>query len=149
VIAAQKILRDDWQIEAAVWSVTSFSELQRDGMNSERSARLGEVTDVPYVSAALNASVGPIIAATDYVRAVPELIRAYVPRRYVTLGTDGFGRSDTRQALREFFEVDRKSIVIAALKALLDEGFLGSDVVDKARQLYCKHKPMGAASWLE
>jgi pyruvate dehydrogenase E1 component len=149
VLAAQKMLRDDWQIEAAVWSVTSFSELQRDGMSSERNARLGEVTDAPYVTTVLNASTGPIIAATDYVRAVPELIRAYVPRKYVTLGTDGFGRSDTRQALREFFEVDRKSIVIAALKALNDEGVLGSDVVDKARQLYRRPKAMGAASWLE
>jgi pyruvate dehydrogenase E1 component len=149
VIAAQKMLRDDWQIEAAVWSVTSFSELQRDGMSSERGARFGEATEAPYVSTALNASVGPIIAATDYVRAVPELIRAYVPRRYVTLGTDGFGRSDTRQALREFFEVDRKSIVIAALKALFDEGVIGSDVVDKARQLYGMHKPMGAPSWVK
>jgi pyruvate dehydrogenase E1 component len=149
VLAAQKMLRDDWQIEAAVWSVTSFSELQRDGMSSERNARLGEVTDAPYVTTVLNASTGPIIAATDYVRAVPELIRAYVPRKYVTLGTDGFGRSDTRQALREFFEVDRKSIVIAALKALNDEGVLGSDVVDKARQFYRRPKAMGAASWLE
>ncbi|KVP39160.1 hypothetical protein WK00_31795 [Burkholderia ubonensis] len=70
---------------------------------------------------------------TDYVRAVPELIRAYVPRRYVTLGTDGFGRSDTRQALRSFFEVDRESIVIAALKALADEREIGADVVRAAQ----------------
>jgi pyruvate dehydrogenase E1 component len=115
-IAAQQLLKDDWGIDAAVWSVTSFTELQRDGMAGERLARLGEVAPAPYVTTALEASEGPVIAATDYVRAVPELIRAYVPRRYVTLGTDGFGRSDTRQALREFFEVDRASIAIAALK---------------------------------
>ncbi|WP_250487907.1 alpha-ketoglutarate dehydrogenase [Caballeronia sp. GaOx3] len=148
VIAAQKMLREEWQIDACVWSVTSFSELQRDGMNSERSDRLGQGTNAPYVTSALDASSGPIIAATDYVRAVPELIRAYVPRRYVTLGTDGFGRSDTRQSLREFFEVDRTSIVIAALKALHDDGIVGADVVDKARHLYDKNRAARSASWL-
>jgi pyruvate dehydrogenase E1 component len=147
VIAARQLLKDDWQIEAAVWSVTSFTELQRDGMTSERNARLGEPTDAPYVTKALEASHGPIIAATDYVRAVPELIRAYVPRRYVTLGTDGFGRSDTRQALREFFEVDRKAIVIAALKALVDEGALDASVLAEARSKYRGDTPAGAASW--
>ena len=147
VIAAQQMLKDEWQIDAAVWSVTSFTELQRDGMTSERNERLGEPTDAPYVSKALGASQGPIIAATDYVRAVPELIRAYVPRRYVTLGTDGFGRSDTRQALREFFEVDRKAIVIAALKALVDEGAIAASVLAKARKQYLGDQPAGAASW--
>ncbi len=147
VIAAQQMLKDEWQIDAAVWSVTSFTELQRDGMTSERNARLGEATDAPYVTKALEASQGPIIAATDYVRAVPELIRAYMPRRYVTLGTDGFGRSDTRQALREFFEVDRKAIVIAALKALADEGAIDASVLTKARSKYRGDAPAGAASW--
>jgi pyruvate dehydrogenase E1 component len=147
VIAAQRLLKDDWQIDAAVWSVTSFTELQRDGMTSERLARLGEQIEAPYVTKVLDASQGPIIAATDYVRAVPELIRAYVPRRYVTLGTDGFGRSDTRQALREFFEVDRKSIVIAALKALVDEGELDASVHSAALTKYRDGKPAGEASW--
>jgi pyruvate dehydrogenase E1 component len=147
VIAAQQMLKDDWQIDAAVWSVTSFTELQRDGMAAERLARLGEATGAPYVTQALEASQGPIIAATDYVRAVPELIRAYVPRRYVTLGTDGFGRSDTRQALREFFEVDRKSIVIAALKALADEGTIDASRLAEARRKYLGDAAAGAASW--
>ena len=147
VIAAQQMLKDDWQIDAAVWSVTSFSELQRDGMAAERLARLGEAGDAPYVTQALAASQGPVIAATDYVRAVPELIRAYVPRRYVTLGTDGFGRSDTRQALREFFEVDRKAIVLAALKALVDEGAIEAGVLADARSKYRGDAPAGAASW--
>ena len=141
------MLKDDWQIDAAVWSVTSFTELQRDGMAAERLARLGEETGTPYVTQALEASQGPIIAATDYVRAVPELIRAYVPRRYVTLGTDGFGRSDTRQALREFFEVDRKAIVIAALKALEDEGTIEAAVLADARRKYFGDAAVGAASW--
>ena len=78
---------------------------------------------------------------------LPELIRAYVPRRCVTLGTDGFGRSDTRQALREFFEVDRKSIVIASLKALVDEGAIDASVLAEARSKYRSDAPVGAASW--
>jgi pyruvate dehydrogenase E1 component len=148
VIAAQRMLKDDWQIDAAVWSVTSFSELQRDGMAAERLARYGEASSQePYVARVLGESDGPIVAATDYVRAVPELIRAYVPRRYVTLGTDGFGRSDTREALREFFEVDRKAIVMAALKALTDEGALQGDVLGNARQRYYGDAPVQAASW--
>jgi pyruvate dehydrogenase E1 component len=147
VIAAQQILKDDWDIDAAVWSVTSFSELQRDGMAAQRLARLGDTPYTPYVTQALEASQGPVIAATDYVRAVPELIRAYVPRRYVTLGTDGFGRSDTRQALREFFEVDRKAIVLAALQALADDGVIEARVLDAARRKYRGGAPAGAAPW--
>jgi len=147
VIAAQRMLRDEWGIEAAVWSVTSFTELQRDGMASERLARLGETAPAPYVSTMLGLSSGPVIAATDYVRAVPELIRAYVPRRYVTLGTDGFGRSDTRQALREFFEVDRASIVIAALKALADDGEIDIATVRKASRQYGKAASASGAPW--
>jgi pyruvate dehydrogenase E1 component len=147
VIAAQQMLKDEWGIDAAVWSVTSFTELQRDGMAAERSGRLGEAVRAPNVTSALGASKGPVIAATDYVRAVPELIRAYVPRRYVTLGTDGFGRSDTRQALREFFEVDRASIVIAALKALADDGEIEARVVGEARQRYGKSTRAGMAPW--
>jgi pyruvate dehydrogenase E1 component len=138
VQAAARMLKDDWNIDAAVWSVTSFTELHRDGVASERAERLfGDPdTAMPYVTSALAASRGPVIAATDYVRAVPELIRAYVARRYVTLGTDGFGRSDTRAALRAFFEVDRASIVIAALKALADEGAIAHGVVARARAQY-------------
>ncbi|TAL52990.1 alpha-ketoglutarate dehydrogenase [Pandoraea sp.] len=147
VLIARQMLMDDWGIEAAVWSVTSFTELQRDGMAAERLARLGEPAPAPYASQVLVASAGPVIAATDYVRAVPELIRAYVPRRYVTLGTDGFGRSDTREALRRFFEVDRASIVIAALKALADDGEIDADVVVSARERYGKNKPVQAGSW--
>lgn len=138
VQAAARMLKDDWHIDAAVWSVTSFTELHRDGVAAERAERLFDEDDaaVPYVTSTLAASRGPVVAATDYVRAVPELIRAYVPRRYVTLGTDGFGRSDTRAALRAFFEVDRASIVIAALKALADDGAVARDVVKAAVARY-------------
>ena len=147
-IAAQRILKDDWGIDAAVWSVTSFTELQRDGMEVERQSRLGDLSAAaPYVTTALGASQGPVIAATDYVRAVPELIRAYVPRRYVTLGTDGFGRSDTRHALRTFFEVDRTSIVIAALKALADDGEIDVAIVRAARKRYGKTSEPSPAPW--
>jgi pyruvate dehydrogenase E1 component len=139
VLAARRMLREEWNIEASVWSVTSFTELQRDGIACERRERSGDASGVvPFVTAALHASCGPVIAATDYVRAVPELIRAFVPRRYVTLGTDGFGRSDTRSALREFFEVDRASIVVAALKALADENTLDMSIVAQARKRYAK-----------
>ncbi|WP_175672848.1 alpha-ketoglutarate dehydrogenase [Burkholderia ambifaria] len=148
VLAAQRMLKDDWGIDAAVWSVTSFSELQRDGMEAERRTRLDDdAHSTPYVIAALATTRGPVVAATDYVRAVPELIRAYVPRRYVTLGTDGFGRSDTRDALRAFFEVDRASIVLAALKALADDGELDATIVRDARERLGKSAYPGVAPW--
>ncbi|MGH8782226.1 alpha-ketoglutarate dehydrogenase [Paraburkholderia sp.] len=148
VLAAQKMLKDDWSIDAAVWSVTSFTELHRDGSAAERRARLGAENDTSaYVTSALAGSAGPVIAATDYVRALPELIRAYVPRRYVTLGTDGFGRSDTRSALRAFFEVDRISIVIAALRALADEGTLDPRIARDALHRYRGDVAPGPASW--
>ncbi|WP_175803754.1 alpha-ketoglutarate dehydrogenase [Burkholderia ambifaria] len=148
VLAAQRMLKDDWGIAAAVWSVTSFSELQRDGMEAERRTRLDDdAHSTPYVTAALATTRGPVVAATDYVRAVPELIRAYVPRRYVTLGTDGFGRSDTRDALRAFFEVDRASIVLAALKALADDGELDATIVRDARERLGKSAYPGVAPW--
>ncbi|MGC2943948.1 alpha-ketoglutarate dehydrogenase [Burkholderia ambifaria] len=149
VLAAQRMLKDDWGIDAAVWSVTSFSELQRDGMEAERRTRLDDDThSTPFVTAALATTRGPVVAATDYVRAVPELIRAYVPRRYVTLGTDGFGRSDTRDALRAFFEVDRASIVLAALKALADDGELDATIVRDARERLGKTvQQPGTAPW--
>ncbi len=123
VIAARALLKNDWSIDADVWSVTSYSELHRDGMHCDRHARLNPAVPgpQPFVAKCLGATQGPIIAASDYVRALPELIRAFVPRRYITLGTDGFGRSDTRAALRAFFEVDAVSIVTAALRALEDE----------------------------
>ena len=148
VMAAAQMLKEDWNIDAATWSVTSFSELHREAIAVERVARLGGEAAPSYVETVLRESHGPVIAATDYVRAVPELIRAHVPRRYVTLGTDGFGRSDSRRALREFFEVDRASIVIAALKALADDGELDHAVVREAVARYGKHATMVDAPWM-
>jgi pyruvate dehydrogenase E1 component len=108
-------------ITASVYSITSWSELARDGLSCEQAALRGEAAPgVPFIYQQLSKSQGPIIAATDYVRAVPETVRAYTPssRRYMTLGTDGFGRSDTRAALRAFFGVDAQTIVRAAKHAL-------------------------------
>ena len=117
VIAAAELLEKDWGIQAAVWSVTSFTELRRDGMRAERARRFGG-SDASWVEECLLKTQGPVVAASDYVRAVADLIRPYVPRRFVALGTDGFGRSDTRAALRAFFEVDARNIAVAALAAL-------------------------------
>jgi pyruvate dehydrogenase E1 component len=117
VIAAAELLEKDWDVKADVWSVTSFTELRRDGMEAERLRRLGGKAEA-WVERCLKATRGPVVAASDYVSAVADLIRPYVPRAYVALGTDGFGRSDTRAALRAFFEVDARSIAVAALAAL-------------------------------
>jgi pyruvate dehydrogenase E1 component len=123
-LAAAKILEDDYGIPADVLSVTSFSELRREALECERWNLLhpGESPHVPYVQQLLKDREGPVVAATDYMRTVPDQIRQWVRGRYVTLGTDGFGRSDSRAALRRHFEVDRNYIALAALKALADEG---------------------------
>ncbi|MBB4222638.1 alpha-ketoglutarate dehydrogenase [Variovorax guangxiensis] len=119
VVKAAQLLAEEG-IEAEVFSVTSWSELARDGLACEQRALAGEKADTPFIARQLGAAKAPIIAATDYVRAVPESVRAFLPegRRYITLGTDGFGRSDTRAALRGFFGVDAQSIAKAARHAL-------------------------------
>jgi pyruvate dehydrogenase E1 component len=126
VIAAAALLEQDWGIAADIWSVTSFTELRRDGIDAERHNLLHPEAKpkTSYVAQCLKDSEGPVIASTDYMRAFADQIRNFVPQRFVTLGTDGFGRSDSREALRNFFEVDRHYIVLAALKALADEGKL-------------------------
>ena len=119
VVKAAALLEEQG-IAAEVFSITSWSELARDGLRAEQSAMAGDLTPTAYVKTLLSEHQDPVIAATDYVRAVPESIRAYLPqnRRYITLGTDGFGRSDTRQELRSFFQVDAASIVRVAVFAL-------------------------------
>jgi pyruvate dehydrogenase E1 component len=134
VLAAAEILEEAWDVPADVWSVTSFTELRREGLGVERWNRLhpeGEAR-VPYVTARLLEAEGPVIATTDYMKTFADQIRAFVPRRYSVLGTDGFGRSDTRATLRRFFEVDRAHVVVAALKALADEGRVEPSQVTKA-----------------
>jgi len=112
---AARLLREHWQIEAEVWSVTSYTELARDGVAAQRRQRLAGDETAPYVTRQLAGSMAPVVAVSDYIRSLPESIRAFVPARYVTLGTDGFGRSDTRVNLRDFFEIDARSIAHAAL----------------------------------
>ena len=124
VLAAAELLEKDWKLPAGVWSVTSFTELRRDGMKAERATRYGK-PEKSWVAQCLEKTEGPVIAASDYVSAVADLIRPYIERKYVALGTDGFGRSDTRAALRNFFEVDARHIAVAALAAL-DPSLVGS-----------------------
>lgn len=137
VIAAAELLQTDFKIRADVWSVTSFPELRRDGQAIERANMLAaeKKPAVPYVTSCLK-DAGPIVAATDYVRALPDLIRPYLEQTYITLGTDGFGRSDTRAKLRRFFEVDRYYIVVAALYALVKDGKLPATQVTAAMKKY-------------
>jgi pyruvate dehydrogenase E1 component len=134
VIAAAEILEKEYHVPADVWSVTSFSELRRDGLDCERWNLLHP--DQPprksYLDRSFAAVSGPFVAATDYMRIVADQIRPWVPGRYAVLGTDGYGRSDSRAALRDFFEVDRKYIVVAALKALADEGSIEPKMVAQA-----------------
>ena len=139
VIEAAKWLAEHWQVQADVFSATSFSELAREGQSLERSRLLGAGTPgLPWATQVLQDTVGPIVAATDYVRAVPEQLRAWVPagRRYVTLGTDGFGRSDSRAQLRDFFEVGPRHIVLRALQALVDDGAVDASLPAAARDRY-------------
>ncbi|MCD6039154.1 MAG: aceE [Gammaproteobacteria bacterium] len=138
VIAAAALLETDFDIPADIWSVTSFNELRREGMACQREHMFAP--DRPqkqsHLEACLQSHVGPIIAATDYIRSYAEQIRPFVPRSYTVLGTDGFGRSDTREKLRRFFEVDRYYIVLAALYELVKENALPAKVVKEAMQKY-------------
>jgi len=129
VIGAAELLQSEYGVASEVFSVTSFCELARDATATQRHNRLhpADAPQASYLDTYLSGSA-PIIAATDYVRAYPELIAAHVDARFVALGTDGFGRSDTRAALREFFEVNREHIAIAALAALVAEGHLNREV---------------------
>ncbi|MCH9717994.1 MAG: pyruvate dehydrogenase (acetyl-transferring), homodimeric type, partial [Gammaproteobacteria bacterium] len=135
---AAELLEKDFSVSSDVWSMTSFTEVARDGMDNERHQRLNPTKkETPcYVEAQLSGKQGPVIAATDYMRAYADQIRPYVKAPYVTLGTDGYGRSDTRQKLRHFFEVDAKFIVLAALKALVGTGDLPASAVTDAIKRY-------------
>ena len=132
MLAAAEILESNYKVPADVYSVTSFSELRREALACERWNLLHPgppAASVPYVQQLFGGAEMPVVAATDYMRTVPDQIRQWIPGRYVTLGTDGFGRSDARAPLRRHFEVDRHFIVLAALKALADEGRIERTVV--------------------
>jgi pyruvate dehydrogenase E1 component len=138
VIAGADLLAQDFGIRADVWSCPSFNELRRNGMETERWNLLhpAQTPRKSYVEECLGARQGPIVAATDYMRSFADQIRPFVPRRYVCLGTDGFGRSDYRVALRRFFEVDRHYVTIAALNVLAAEGTLPRSRVEAAITKY-------------
>ena len=137
VETAAQMLADDWGVKSDVWSVTSFNELTREAQAIDRVNRFSTDTPkVPYITQCLENAKGPIIVATDYMRNYAEQVRKYVPNRYEVLGTDGFGRSDSRAALRTFFEVDASYVVLASLKALVDEGEMNSSVIAQAVEKY-------------
>jgi pyruvate dehydrogenase E1 component len=138
VIKAAELLEKDFSVSSDIWSVTSFNELRRDGLEVERQNRMHplEKPKECYVSKQLSGRKGPIIAATDYMRIYADQIRPFIQSHYVTLGTDGYGRSDTRERLRYFFEVNAQFIALAALKALADEGTIDKSVVADAIKRY-------------
>jgi pyruvate dehydrogenase E1 component len=138
VLAAAELLESDHGVAADVWSVTSFTELARDGQQTERWNRLHPTEEArrAYVTTQLDGRSGPTIAASDYMRTFAEQIRPFLPTAYTVLGTDGFGRSDYRVKLRRFFEVDRHYVTVAALKALADGGELEPTAVQKAIESY-------------
>ncbi len=138
VLAAADLLAEEHGVAADVWSVPSFNELRRDGMAVERANRLHPTRKArrAWVTDSLAQGEGPVVASTDYVRSVAEQIRPWVPGSYRVLGTDGFGRSDTRERLRRFFEVDRHHVVVAALRSLADEGAISTKKVSDAIRGY-------------
>jgi pyruvate dehydrogenase E1 component len=139
-IAAKALLEGEWGVSANVWSCPSFNELARDGQDCERWNLLhpAEKPRLPFVTQQLTAHAGPVVASTDYIKNYAEQIRGFIPkgRSYKVLGTDGFGRSDFRYRLREFFEIDRHYIVVAALKALADDGSVPASKVGEAIAKY-------------
>ncbi|MEH6804567.1 MAG: pyruvate dehydrogenase (acetyl-transferring), homodimeric type [Rhodococcus erythropolis] len=137
-LRAQKLLADEWGVSADVWSVTSWGELRREGVECERQALLNPSEDapVPFVTTALSSAQGPVVAASDWMRAVSDQIRQWVPGDYTTLGTDGFGFSDTRTAARRYFNVDAESIVVAVLIGLAKEGSIERSKAVEAASRY-------------
>jgi len=138
VEAAADILKEEYGVEADVWSATSINELRRDAQTVSRWNLMNPEAEPKkaYVTECVESREGPVIASTDYIRLYADQLREYIPRRYKVLGTDGFGRSDTRTKLRSFFEVDRYHVVIASLKALQEEGKLDASVITKAMQKF-------------
>jgi pyruvate dehydrogenase E1 component len=139
ILEAQELLEKDWGVAADVWSVTSWSELRRDGLRAEQDAFLDPTADrrTPYVTGKLESTEGPVVAVSDFAHSVPDQIRQFVPRTYATLGADDFGFSDTRAAARRFFHIDGPSVVVRALEALADEGkvdpYAAAQAIDRYR----------------
>ena len=146
IIAAAEVLSKEYNIDSDVWSVTSFNELRKDGMETERKNLLnpGVKPEKSYVEKCLSARDGPIIAASDYVRSFTDQIRPYLSKTFYSFGTDGYGRSDGRKKLRKFFEVDKEHIVTYTLSALAKEQLIPSKYAEKAMKKYNidKNKPI-------
>jgi len=138
VIEAANKLESEWNIGAEIYSVTSFNELARDGLDVERWNMLhpNDEPRLPYITQILGNDDSPVVSSTDYMKTYSDQVREYVPASFTALGTDGFGRSDTREKLREFFEVDSRYVTIAALHALAKEGKMDAVTVAKAVQQY-------------
>jgi pyruvate dehydrogenase E1 component len=138
-LRAQEVLAERFGVSADVWSVTSYKELYREAMDADRENLLhpGAKPRVPFITSALAGAPGPIIAASDYLKALPLMVAKWMPRQPVCLGTDGFGRSDSRAALRHFFEVDAPSIALAALVELHREGQVDAATIQRAFQELC------------
>jgi pyruvate dehydrogenase E1 component len=137
-LKAQKLLAEEWGVAADVWSATSWTELRRDAIVAEEHNLLhpGDEPRVPYITQALEGAEGPFIAVSDFMRAVPDLISRWVPGDYTSLGTDGFGLSDTRHALRRHFHVDAESVVVATLRQLARRGEVPASVPAEAAKKY-------------
>ena len=146
MLAAAEVLSKDYGVDSDVWSVTSFNELRREGMETERKNLLnpGEKPQKSYVQECLNKRDGPIIAASDYMRSYADQIRPYLSKPFYSFGTDGYGRSDSRKKLRKFFEVDKEHIVTYALSALAKEQLIPSKHAERAMKKYNidKEKPI-------
>ena len=138
VIAAAELLKTDFDVSADIWSVTSFSELRKQALSVERHNLLhpNDVEQQSYVTQCLQNRLGPVIAASDYIRLNADQIRGFIKAPYTVLGTDGYGRSDTREQLRQFFEVNRYYIVLASLHALMAEGLVSTTEIDRAFKKY-------------
>jgi pyruvate dehydrogenase E1 component len=148
VMEARRMLISEWEVDVDAWSVTSYKSLREDAISVERWNRLhpDETERIPFVTESLLGSAGPIVAVTDFMRSVPDQVSRWMPRRFTSLGTDGFGRSDTREVLRRFFEVDAAHVVVAALHGLALDGGLPEGVVADAIARY-GIDPDGADPW--
>jgi pyruvate dehydrogenase E1 component len=133
-LRAQEILAERFDVAADVWSATSYQQLRDDALRCERWNRLhpGEPARVPYVTRVLEPAPGPVIAVSDFIKSTADMVARWIPRPFVSLGPDGFGRSDTREALRRFFEIDAEHVVVAVLSALCQQGQVAPGVVSKA-----------------
>jgi pyruvate dehydrogenase E1 component len=137
-LEAQQLLAQDWGVQADVWSVTSWTELRRDALAADDHAfrHPDEEARVPFVTSALDGAPGPVVAVTDYMRAVPDQIRQWVPQEFVSLGADGFGLSDTRPAARRWFGIDGPSVVVRMLQQLAKRGDVAPGVPAEAAAKY-------------